>query len=147
MPKKPKPLSSVRRKRRPKSIYAKGWETRRLRAQGIPANVAIPNAMVGGDPNVPLTTGLTTQSRSEVSGGDALLRMAMMHRDDQLCGFLGDMNAMRMMRMPAHAPMMLSRAQAEAIEEFLIDHGYSLFGKGSGAFASVSTKPTVDKAA
>lgn len=74
----------------------------------------------------PPTTGSTIQSRSDV---DALLTTYRLNRDDQLCCFVADMQAIRRQGLPNHAPVMLTRTQAEAIEDFLSEHGFSVFGK------------------
>jgi hypothetical protein len=60
---------------------------------------------------------------------DAVLRTIEIHRKEQLCGFMGDMTVMRGMRHGSdHMPVMVSWAQAEAIETFLAEHGFSSFG-------------------
>lgn len=70
--------------------------------------------------------------------------MSTLHRDEQLCCFVADIAAMRRAGWPSHAPAIISRSQIEAIEGFLQDLGYSMFGKGSGLLMAVSTKPTTD---
>lgn len=141
MPKKPKKRSFKPRKRRPISMYLKGWETRRRnqeRKQGVPAQNVSNNAP--GNPN--LTTGLATPFPSDrkveqVSAGEAIIRMSRIHRDEQLCCFLGDMQTMRRHSPPNHAPVMLTRSQAEAIEVFLTEQGFSMFGPRTNASGGI----------
>jgi len=134
--------------KRTKASYSKGWETRRRNAA-----LAQPNRSVEGMTANELTEALkacaTTAAQDTASDNsrrhsevDAISRTLDLHRDEQLCGFLGDMSAMRSMgSLRGHYPVMISRAQVEAIEGFLSDHGYGPFGKGSGILASVSTDP------
>jgi hypothetical protein len=63
---------------------------------------------------------------------DAISRNNEMHRDELLLGFMGDMSAMRRITNSGHYPVMVSRAQAEAIESFLDEHGYSPWGRSTG---------------
>lgn len=156
MPKAPK-KHSISRRRRPKSIYAKGWETRRLRkiardAYLEEATGALSNALgaVTSDPKAAQAAGWTPVNvaeaammtsdpnvRSEISGGDALLRLTTLHRDEQLSCFMADMAAMRRMGMPSHAPVIITRSQIEAIEDFLAEHGVSMFGRNRQGQAPV----------
>lgn len=148
MPKMPKTRSVVSRKKRPKSVYSRGWETRRRNqerenAADVWAAQAALNEIsrheklsattmrgASTEPGANLnTTGTATPSRSEASGGDALLRMRIMHRDDQLCGFVAEMATMRRMSKNDHMPLMMARAQLEAIEDFLIESGFTPFGR------------------
>jgi hypothetical protein len=158
MPKKPKIRSVVSRKKRPKSVYSRGWETRRRNQEALRSlhltsegHKAFSNKIVKGLQQAVATTGLVTQSpsddhsndnRREVSAGDAILRTVMIHRDEQLCCFVAEMMTLRRQGVPSHAPMMVSRSQCEAIEDLLAELGYSMFGKGSGASSVVSNKPT-----
>jgi len=51
------------------------------------------------------------------------------YRTEQLCGFLGDMHVMRLQKRDGnHMPIMLSWAQAKAIEQHLLTEGFSAWG-------------------
>ncbi len=146
-------------KRQPLNRHKKGWATRRRKRKAELKRIEAEAAklkpeldkLFEGTPAVSTDTAndnkLTAQAaatnsipRSEAV--DAVGRTLEMHRDEQIACFLADMVAMRQMGgMKGHFPIMVSRSQIEAIEEFLTDHGYSGFGKGSGSLMSVSTKP------
>lgn len=91
--------------------------------------------MASIDPQLTGPTNSTTQFPSsqhgaqEISAGEAILRMSVANRDEQLCCFVADMQTMRRAGIPAHAPINLTRSQAEAIEDLLGELGYSVFGK------------------
>lgn len=90
----------------------------------------IENAQAMPDPNA-----------AHQSPVDAIARTLDMHRDEQLCGFLGDMSAARRSgQMVGHFPVMLSRSQAEAIEQWLVEQGYSAFGKRASGDSAPVTK-------
>lgn len=127
--------ASTKRARRPKKIYAKGWETRRRRAEaakeakelilsmGATLEKAAESTQTQGwQPVKPAQAG-------EVSAGDAIMRTIIMHRDEQLCCFLAEVSTIRRQGVPAYAPLMVSRSQVEAIESLLEEAGYSQFGK------------------
>lgn len=133
------------KRKRPKSVMQKAWATRRLKAmtlvdreeflKGVAAHM--PTAESNADPQNP-----NSRLRSEVDG---IARTIELHRDEMLLGFLGDMAAVRGMRpYNDHHPMLVSRAQAEAIEQFLTEQGYSPWGRRSGA---AGDQNAVEKAA
>lgn len=145
MPKKP----TVQRSKKPKDRYAKGWETRRAKASQkvlaglnealamaadapIPSS-AIQNAAIRGQVHI---LNQAAQMSPETAGGDAILRTVMMHRDEQLCCFMGDMAALRRMGGSRFMPVVISRSQIEAIEDFLADQGFSMFGRSGASKAA-----------
>lgn len=95
-------------------------------------------------------TSQTATLRSEANGinpeynpAAEIAHVLDLHRTEQLCAFLGDISALRQNgQMKGHYPIMVSRTQINAVEDFLRDHGYGPWGKGSGSLMSVSTKPT-----
>lgn len=78
---------------------------------------------------------------------DVVIALLNQVRTEQLCSFVAEMAAVRRMAGANYNPVIVSRMQAEAIEEFLVELGYGVFGKGSGPMATVSTDPQVRKAA
>lgn len=134
MPKKPK-LRSIARRKKQASSYLKGWETRRQNAADKKAMGVIERLSetpIGPEHFDLKAIGQEMQAanRAEGSGGDAILRTVVLHRDEQLCCFLGDMQALRQMAgIPCFAPFTISRSQIEAIEDFLTEQGYSPFGR------------------
>lgn len=151
--KKAKPIS----RKRPKSVLAKAWETRRAKAElkkfWDEAAPAKPPKLQGGfimQPELeeeiaslakatPTSETATPRSENEATANgvnaafDAIVRSNVMHRDEMLLGFMGDMAAMRRVTNSGHYPVMVSRAQAKAIETFLDEHGYSPWGhRGTG---------------
>lgn len=140
---------STKRARRPKKIYAKGWETRRRNQEAAQDAALIASATRMGlyqesptitDPSHSCTTAIgasaepganqASQTRpSEVSAGDAIMRTIIMQRNEQLCCFLADMSAVRRFQMGGHkhAPLMVTRSQIEAVEDFLREQGFSEF--------------------
>lgn len=135
---------TARRKKRPKSVFAKGWATRRRnqellngpgeKIQGIAAIPATPES--NADPRNP------NMAQSPI---DAIARTLDMHRDEQLCCFLAEMSTMRRTgALQGHFPIMLSRSQAEAIEGWLTEYGYSPFGRRTEGCSS--TAPTTKAA-
>lgn len=164
---------STKRARRPKNIYAKGWETRRRRAEAAKearelilsmgatlekaaagtkgwkpitmtdtARMEMPSTTAIGASEAPGANQASQDRPSEINGGDALLHMSTLHRDEQLCSFIGTIDFIRKLPgVPTYMPITVSRTSIEAIEDFLRDHGYSAFGKGSGLLMSVSTNP------
>lgn len=161
MKKQSKQPSKTPHGKRPKSVLRKAWKTRRARAELAKLPKYDPKAPLVVDreaflrevaAHMPQTDtandNKAQSSQTRHSEIDGIARTIELHREEMLLGFMGDMNAIRQTRKGNdHHPMFLSRAQAEAIESFLIDHGYSPWGKGSGMLMSVSTKPTIDKAA
>lgn len=147
-------------RKRPKSVMRKAWETRRAKlaaAAGYMPPEALKQAaqeatnqlrsrmLDGLSPDT--KTSETETHRSEVNGPylnpDAIDRTNERHRDEQLLAFMGDLAAARQSgNCNGHYPWLVSRPQIGAIEDFLSLHGYSAWGKGSGALMSVSTKPT-----
>ncbi len=136
--------------KRPKSVLRKAWETRRKNEKHRASLEGQMNKVFFGDnADTSKLPGLASLSqatktlgtetpRSENAatvGGvnaafDAVARTIEMHRDEMLLGFMGDMSAMRSTNgRTGHHPIMLSKAQANAIEEFLSLHGYSAWGK------------------
>lgn len=149
MPKQPKKLSTTsQRKRRPKGVYAKGWATRRLRKVAREAYLEEAGSMVKAIasqlPKPPADWNPTTVAEAALMGagaapsegasrGDAVISLLAIHRDEQLACFMADMQCMRRMGMPSHAPIMVSRSQIEAIEDLLGELGYSMFGRRTSA--------------
>lgn len=158
---------STKRARRPKKIYAKGWETRRRnelererQAIEFALSAEIAEAATEGMKNTwqpverphsideaveqKVQQRLEHEARvaqtrpSEVAAGDAILRTVMLHRDEQLSCFMADMRLMRHLGMPPYAPISVTRSQIEAIEDFLTESGFTEFGR---------TLPKIPKAA
>lgn len=132
MSKKPKSRSSVSRKRRPKSVYAKGWATRRRKASILTQH----DDHLMGQQNMPVPQVAQT-SRSEMAAGDGIIRTLRIARDEQICCFLAEMAAIRRMGSPTpFGPIMVSRSQIDAIEDFLAEHGCTQFGISNVAKAA-----------
>jgi hypothetical protein len=146
MPKGPKKLSTLSRRKRPKGVYAKGWATRRLRKVAREAYLATTekpptvNVQAVADEIArasgwnPATVAEASQmgtvhSEQHARPGDAVISLLAIHRDEQLACFMADMQCIRRMGMPVHAPIMISRSQIEAIEDFLGEQGFSMFGR------------------
>lgn len=143
--KKPKSITKkITTRKRPKSVLRKAWATRRANAKldkfwGVekaePANLP---GIAGLAKATPTSETETRRSEAATAGGlneafEALARNNVMHRDEMLLGFMGDMSAMRRVTNSGHHPVMVSRAQAEAIESFLDEHGYSPWGRSTGS--------------
>jgi len=151
MSKKPNAHTSKRPKR-PKSVFAKGWETRRRNQllrdsenMGVPGNPVMGETNADPrDPNVyqqSATLRAANQASpippSSPSAIDAIENTLRLQRDEQLCGFMADLLFVRQhVRGPVHAPMVVTRSQIDAIEEFLSEHGYSAFGMANRAKAA-----------
>jgi hypothetical protein len=122
----------VPRRKRPRSVLAKAWVTRRKNAAAKGVNKE--EFLRKLDASLRLATEETppaTQTpRSEAWG---VLRDVsdMLHANmtEQLCSFVGDMAAIEHMR-PAedHHPVMVSWPQARAVQTFLHSHGFTSFG-------------------
>lgn len=107
--KKAKP---VPRRKRPKSVLRKAWETRRARAAQKQINQA------------------KSTSISQIPPSDAaVLRLLEQMRNEQLNCFMADMESIRRSDAPAFVPITVTRTQADAIEQFLSEYGYSAFGQ------------------
>lgn len=147
MPKAAKKLSTIlRRKRRPKSVYAKGWETRRANKAALEEFLGQKTvqalkkglAPLTNDPDAAKAAGWSPVTVAEAAQmgavhseqrGDAVISLLAIHRDEQLCCFLADIMQLRKCGMPAHAPIMVTRSQVEALEDFLTEHGVTMFGR------------------
>jgi hypothetical protein len=124
-------------------MYLKGWETRRRNAKAKASEekksaveTQSMNEAIFGDNAQPMKKYWNSEPRpaeGEVSSGDALLHMALLHRNESLCQYVAEIQTIRRLSIPVHAPIMISRSQAEAIEEFLIEHGFSMFGSTKAA--------------
>lgn len=135
---------SITKKKRPSSVLRKAWATRRAKkdlANEIAKSMKpqLTAALQSQDTPTSETETRRSDNAAEANGVnpafDAVFRTIEMHRDEMLLGFLGDMAAMRRVTTSGHYPVMVSRAQAEAIETFLEEHGYSPWGRRSTAAA------------
>lgn len=143
MKKQSKQPSKTPHGKRPKSVLRKAWKTRRARAELAKLPKYDPKAPLVVDreafleevaAHMPQTDTANDNkaqpSQTHRSEIDGIARTIELHRDEMLLGFMGDMNAIRSQRRGTdHHPIMLSRAQAEAIEQYLNEQGYTPWGR------------------
>lgn len=139
-----RPIAKQQRMR-PKSVLKKAWETRRRNAGVKPLTIDRDGFLKGlGTELRNLNEGLPTQSGAmepknaqasptpRSDNPDPIAALLDQFRDEQLCSFVAEIAAIRHMQGPnSHQPIMLSRPQAEAIEDFLVSEGYGPFGRSS----------------
>lgn len=129
---------SITKKKRPKYVLKKAWETRRKNAESTKMFSSFKAALKSeaASPVQATPTSETETRHSEANGPnpayDPQAEIAEIKRDyldRQLCGFQGDFQVIQRQRHKTEAtPIMLSWEQARAIYHFLLMEGYSPFG-------------------